>query len=431
MHDLLIQNATLPDGRRGVDIAVRDGRIADVGPRLGGDSARTLDAGGWLVSPPFVDPHFHIDATLSRGRPRDNLSGTLLEGIAIWGELAPTLTHDDVAERARRLCHWSIANGCLATRSHVDVSDPKLVAVEALLDLRKEIRPWFDLQLVAFPQNGYYRQPGAAENLERALDMGVEVVGGIPHFERTMQDGARSVRALCELAERRGLLVDMHCDETDDPMSRHIETLAHETTRLGMAGRVCGSHLTSMHSMDNYYVSKLLPLIREAGLFAIANPLINITIQGRHDTYPKRRGLTRIREMLAEGIPVALGHDCVVDPWYALGTHDMLEVAKMAIHVGLMTGVEDMLAMYESITSTAAAAMHIEDYGLEPGCHADLVILQADDPIEAMRIQATRLHVLRRGEIIASSAPAESRVRLGETGVAVDFTIRNSGAAAG
>ena len=427
MHDLLIQNATLPDGRRDIEIAIRGGRIADVGPRLGGDAARTLDAGGWLVSPPFVDPHFHIDATLSRGRPRDNLSGTLLEGIAIWGELAPTLTHDDVMERARRLCHWSVANGCLATRSHVDVSDPGLVAVEALLELRKEISPWFDLQLVAFPQNGYYRQPGAVENLERALDMGVEVVGGIPHFERTMQDGARSVRALCELAERRGLLVDMHCDETDDPMSRHIETLAHETTRLGMAGRVSGSHLTSMHSMDNYYVSKLLPLIREAELFAIANPLINITIQGRHDTYPKRRGLTRVREMIAEGIPVALGHDCVVDPWYALGTHDMLEVAKMAIHVGLMTGVEDMRAMYDSVTGTAAAAMHIEDYGLEPGCHADLVVLQASDPIEAMRIQARRLHVLRRGEVIASSVPAESRVRFGETEVAVDFTIRNSG----
>ena len=219
----------------------------------------------------------------------------------------------------------------------------------------------------------------------------------------------------------------MHCDETDDPMSRHIETLAYETTRLGMVGRVSGSHLTSMHSMDNYYVSKLLPLIREAGVFAIANPLINITIQGRHDTYPKRRGLTRVREMIAEGIPVALGHDCVVDPWYALGTHDMLEVAKMAVHVGLMTGVEDMRAMYDSVTETAAAAMHIEDYGLEPGCHADLVVLQASDPIEAMRIQARRLHVLRRGEVIASSVPAESRVRFGETEVAVDFTIRNSG----
>ncbi|MDE2790429.1 MAG: amidohydrolase family protein [Paracoccaceae bacterium] len=425
MHDLMIHNASLPDGRTGIDIAVRGGRIADIGHQLGGKSVRTFDVDGWLVSPPFVDPHFHIDATLSRGRPRENLSGTLLEGITIWGELVPTLTHDDVKDRARRLCYWSAAKGCLAIRSHVDVSDPRLVAVEALLELRREISSWFDLQLVAFPQNGYYRQPGAIENLERALDMGVEVVGGIPHFERTMDDGTRSVRALCELAERRGLLVDMHCDETDDPMSRHIETLAYETTRLGLNGRVSGSHLTSMHSMDNYYVSKLLPLIREAELFAIANPLINITIQGRHDTYPKRRGLTRIREMLAEGIPVALGHDCVMDPWYALGSHDMLEVAKMAVHVGHMTGVDDMQAMYESVTTTAAAAMRLEGYGLEPGCHADLVVLQASNPIEAMRIQATRLQVLRRGEIIASSRPAESRLCIGGAEVSVDFTERN------
>ena len=221
------------------------------------------------------------------------------------------------------------------------------MAVDALLELRGELAPWIDLQLVAFPQSGFYRHASARDNLIRALDRGVDVVGGIPHFERTMADGAASVKALCEIAAERGLPVDMHCDETDDPSSRHVETLACETQRLGLQGRVAGSHLTSMHSMDNYYVSKLLPLMREAGLSAIANPLINIVIQGRHDTYPKRRGMTRVKEMVAAGIPVALGHDCVMDPWYGLGSHDMLEVAHMAVHVGLMTGVEEMRAMFD------------------------------------------------------------------------------------
>ena len=421
MLDLLISNANLTDGRQGVDIAIRDGRIVEVAPGIRAEARNTLKLDNWLVTPPFVDPHFHLDSTLSAGRPRINRSGTLLEGIEIWGDLAPTLSPEDVRDRARELCHWSIARGCLAIRSHVDVTDDSLLAVDALLELRRELAPWIDLQLVAFPQNGFYRHANARDNLVRALDRGVDVVGGIPHFERTMADGAASVRALCEIAAERGLLVDMHCDETDDPNSRHVETLACETQRLGLQGRVAGSHLTSMHSMDNYYVSKLLPLMGEAGLTAIANPLINIVIQGRHDTYPKRRGMTRVKEMVATGIPVALGHDCVMDPWYGLGSHDMLEVAHMAVHVGLMTGVEEMRAMFDGVTTVAAGALHLEDYGLEPGCHADLVVLQARDPVEAIRLRATRLCVLRRGVVIARTAPEEATLTLGESARTIDF----------
>ena len=276
-------------------------------------------------------------------------------------------------------------------------------------------------QLVAFPQSGFYRHRSAPDNVVRALDRGVDVVGGIPHFERTTEDGAASVKALCEIAAERGLLVDLHCDETDDPSSRHVETLARETERLGLQGRVVGSHLSSMHSMDNYYVSKLLPLLQEAALTAIANPLINIALQGRCDTYPKRRGMTRVKEMIAAGIPVALGHDCVMDPWYGLGSHDMLEVAHMAAHVGHMTGVDEMQALFAGVTTTAAAALHLEGYGLEPGCHADLVVLQARDPVEAIRLRATRLHVLRRGAVIARTAPEEVSLDLGDTRRKVDF----------
>ena len=336
MLDLIIKNCTLPDGRQNIDIGVAQGRIAALEPALKAEAAQTIDAAGQLVAPPFVDAHFHMDSTLSFGLPRVNQSGTLLEGIALWGELKPLLTQEALVERALAYCDWAVARGLLAIRSHVDVCDPRLLAVEALLHVREKVKPYLDLQLVAFPQDGVLRAPGALDNLKRALDMGVDVVGGIPHFERTMQDGAESVRILCELAAERGLRVDMHCDESDDPLSRHIETLAYHTQRLGLHGRVTGSHLTSMHSMDNYYVSKLIPLMREAGVSAIANPLINITLQGRHDTYPKRRGMTRVPELLAAGVPVAFGHDCVMDPWYSLGSGDMLEVAHMGLHVAQM-----------------------------------------------------------------------------------------------
>ena len=412
MIDVLVRNANLPDGREKVDIAVSNGRIAEVAPRIAGEARETLDAAGQLVSPPFVDAHFHMDATLSYGLPRINQSGTLLEGIALWGELKPQLTFEAIVERALTYCDWAVAKGLLAIRSHVDVCDPRLLAVEALLEVRKRVSPYLDLQLVAFPQDGVLRSPGARENLERALELGVEVVGGIPHFERTMADGAESVRLLCELAARRGLRVDMHCDETDDPMSRHIETLAFHTQRLGLQGRVNGSHLTSMHSMDNYYVSKLIPLMAEAQVSAVANPLINITIQGRHDTFPKRRGMTRVPELLAAGVPVAFGHDCVMDPWYSLGSGDMLEVAHMGLHVAQMTGQEAMRACFRAVTETPAAILGLEGYGIAPGCHADFVMLQARDPIEAIRLRATRLAVIRRGRVIARTPAATASLQL-------------------
>ena len=412
MVELLITNATLPDGRTGMDIACVDGRIKAVEPGINVTAGEVIDAGGRLVGPPLVDCHFHMDATLSLGLPRLNESGTLLEGIALWGELKPLLTQDAVIERAMRYCDLAVSQGLLAIRTHVDICDDRLLAVEALLEVKRRIAPYIDLQLVAFPQDGYLRSPTAAANLERALDMGVDVVGGIPHFERTMADGAESVRRLCEIAEKRGLMVDLHCDESDDPLSRHIETLTYETQRLGLGGRVAGSHLTSMHSMDNYYVSKLLPLMAEAGVAAIANPLINIVLQGRHDTYPKRRGQTRIPEMRKHGIIAAFGQDCVMDPWYSLGTADMLDVAHMGLHVGQMTIREAMRFCFEAVTTNPAEIMGLDGYGIAPGRHADLVLFQAADAIEAVRLRARRLAVIRRGKVIARSQPAISTLSL-------------------
>ena len=399
--DLLIRNATLPGGRKGQDIGARDGRIVAVGPCLQGEAGETLDARGRLVSPPFVDCHFHLDATLSLGLPRLNMSGTLLEGIALWGELKPLLTHEAVAERALRYCDLAVSRGLLAIRTHVDICDDRLVAVEALLAVKKQVAPYLDLQLVAFPQDGYFRSASAAQNLERALDLGVDVVGGIPHFERTMADGAASVKALCEIAAKRGLALDLHCDESDDPLSRHIETLAAEAQRLGLGARATASHATSMHSMDNYYVSKLIPLIADSGINVIANPLINITLQGRHDGYPRRRGLTRIPELRAAGVPVALGQDCVMDPWYGLGGADMLDVAHMAVHAVPMTSREAIAWSFAAVTEAPARLMGLEGYGLHVGAYADCVLLQAADPTEAVRLRAERLAVVRRGKIIA------------------------------
>jgi len=411
---LIFRRANLPDGRVGMDVGIEKGRIVAVESNLQAEAVREIDAEGRLLSPPFVDAHFHLDAALSLGLPRMNRSGTLLEGIALWGELKPHLSQEAVIARALAYCDMAVAQGLLAIRSHVDVCDDRLLAVEALLEVKKRVAPYLDLQLVAFPQDGFYRSANAERNLLRALDMGIEVVGGIPHFERTMADGAASVRRLCEIAAQRDLLVDMHCDETDDPHSRHIEHLAAETKRLGLGGRVAGSHLTSMHSMDNYYVSKLLPLIAEAGVAAIANPLINITLQGRHDTYPKRRGMTRVPELMAAGVTVAFGHDCVMDPWYAFGSADMLEVAHMAIHVGHLTALDAIRSCFDAITTNAAGILHLDDYGIFPGARADAVLLQAADPFEAIRLKATRLVVVRAGNVVARTTEKFTSLSLGD-----------------
>jgi cytosine deaminase len=416
MLDLLIHNATLPDGRKNMSVAVQDGRIKEVSASLVTDAHQVIDAEGQLLSPPFVDAHFHMDATLSYGLPRVNQSGTLLEGIALWGELKPLLTQEALVERALAYCDWAVAKGLLAIRSHVDVCDPRLLAVEALLEVKRRVAPYIDLQLVAFPQDGVLRGTQGPEqhmdNLKRALDRGVDVVGGIPHFERTSEQGALSVKLLCELAAERGLRVDMHCDESDDPLSRHVETLAFETQRLGLHGRVTGSHLTSMHSMDNYYVSKLIPLMAEAQLQVVANPLINITLQGRHDTYPKRRGMTRVPELLGAGINVAFGHDCVMDPWYSLGSGDMLEVAHMGLHVAQMTSQSAMRQCFDAVTVNPARILGLQGYGLEVGCDASFVLLQARDPVEAIRLRANRLKVWNKGTLIAETAPIVPKLHL-------------------
>jgi len=392
---------------------VRDGRFVEIAPAIAAAASREIDATGRLVTPPFVDAHFHLDATLTLGPGgKVNESGTLAEGIRLWSELVPHITADALRARALAYCDLAVSQGLLAIRSHVDVSDDALMGAEVLVEVKKTVAPYLALQLVAFPQMGYFSKPSLAGNLKRALDIGVDAVGGIPHLEPTAELGRQSITALCTIAAERGLLVDMHCDENDDPMSRQTETLAFETKRLGLGGRVTGSHLCSLHSMDNFYAARLMAQMAAAGLAAVANPLANMVLQGRFDTYPKRRGMTRVPELMEAGCLVALGHDSVLDPWYPLGRADMLDVAHMGVHAGHMTSQAGMRGCFAAVTETPARILGLEGYGIAVGNPADFVVLQARDPVEAIRLKPVRLPVVKRGRILAEAAPAVSRLSL-------------------
>ena len=427
--DLIIRHATLPDGRTNIDIGIKDGQFVAFAPALAESAAEEIDATGHLVTSPFVDAHFHLDATMALGfEGRFNESGTLAEGIAIWNDLRGRISADNFHRRAMSYCDLAVSQGLLAIRSHVDVTDPNLTAVEVLIDVKKKVAPYIDLQLVAFPQMGYFSSPEMPDNIARALDMGVEVVGGIPHLEPTAELGHESVRRLTRLAADRGLMVDLHCDENDDPASRNVETLAYETKRLGLQGRSAGSHLTSMHSMDNFYANRLIQMMAASGLQAISNPLANMFLQGRFDTYPKRRGLMRIPELMAAGCTVATAHDSMLDPWYPLGKADMLDVAFMTVHAAHLSSHQGMRDCLRLITELPAKILGLEKYGLSVGNHADLVLLQASDVFEAIRLRPARLAVIRRGKVISETSRVTSRLTLDGRPSSVDtFAVRAGG----
>lgn len=425
-----------------LDVLIREGVIAELRPHQPSETLPLhireqvqegrldlINGEGDLLAPSFVDSHFHLDSTLSLGLPRLNVSGTLFEGIQIWAEQKPQLTEETVYQRASELIQWAIARGTLAMRSHVDIGDEELRATRALIQLRDEVAPYFDLQLVAFPQDGYLRNPRAEALLVQALDLGVDLIGGIPHFERSNAAGRESIERLCRLAADRGLRVDMHCDETDDPQSRHIETLAEQCIRFGLQGRVTASHVTSLASAPNDFAAKLVPLLSEANVHVVANPLINITLQGRRDGYPRRRGMTRVDELAAGGVNISFGHDCVMDPWYALGSADMLEVAQMGLHVGQMTSLEGMRTCFNAVTQNPALALGLRDEftpdGFKVGDRADLVLLEAGDPIEAIRLRATRKLVMSRGQIVARSPSSATKLTLpGKDAHSVYFRVK-------
>lgn len=420
--DLIFRNVRLRSGQI-VDLGIRDGYFAVVRPRLEGEAPQTIDAGGCLVSPPFVESHCHLDAALTEGDAGHNLSGTLLEGISIWSKRKRSLTVEDVKQRAIEAIHWYVSQGALYIRSHVDICDPNLTALRALLEVREQCRELVDLQLVAFPQEGILSYPRGAELLEEALRLGCDVVGAIPHYEMTREMGIESLRIAFDLAERYDRLVDVHCDETDDEQSRFIETMAAQTIRRDLRGRVAASHTTAMHSYNNAYAFKLFGLLKQAELHIIANPPDNIILQGRFDPYPKRRGMTRVKELLDYGINVALGHDSVMDPWYPLGTGNMLHAAFLALHVGHMSGYDEIPRVWDLITCNAARVLGVHgDYGIEPGKPADFVVLDAPTDRDALRMLAPPLWCVKRGRIVAERPPAQVTLyRTGEEPIQVRY----------
>ncbi|WP_105719945.1 cytosine deaminase [Cronobacter dublinensis] len=369
-----------------------------------------LDAQGGLVIAPLVEPHIHLDATLTAGEPAWNMSGTLFEGIERWGQRKATITHEDTKRRAHTTIAMLRDHGIQHVRTHVDVTDPTLAALKAMLEVKEEARHLIDLQIVAFPQEGIESFPQGRALMEQAVEMGADVVGGIPHFENTREQGVSSVKFLMDLAERTGCLVDVHCDETDEAQSRFLEVLAEETRVRGMGARVTASHTVAMGSYDNAYCSKLFRLLRRAGLSFVSCPTESIHLQGRFDTWPKRRGVTRVAELDRAGMNVCFGQDSIKDPWYPLGNGNILRVLDAGLHICHMMGYEDLQRSLDFVTDNSARALNLGDnYGIGEGRPANLVVLDAPDDYEVVRRQAKARYSVRHGEVILRREPETLR----------------------
>jgi cytosine deaminase len=416
MTDLLLRNCHLHNRPAAFDIRVQAGRITEIAPadttRLA-NGAQVIDCTDLLVTAPFVESHIHLDSVLAAGQPRFNASGTLFEGIQIWGERKKTLTKADVQARALEALKMMAAQGVLYVRTHVDTTEPTLTALDALLELADQVRDWITVQIVAFPQDGIFSRPENAGLLETALQKGAHAVGGIPHYELTREDGVRSVVHAFDLAERYERLIDIHCDEIDDEQSRFVEVIVAEAIKRGNGERVSASHTTALGSYNDAYAYKFMGFLRRTSVNFIANPLINITLQGRMDTYPKRRGLTRVKELWQNGVNVSLGQDCIHDPWYIFGTGSMIGVAHMTVHVSQMTGLSEIDACFDMITANGARSLHIADYGIQVGNPANLVVLPAKNAFEALRFQVTPLYVISQGKVIARTTPLQTHFDAG------------------
>lgn len=428
MKQLFIHNAQLRGQEGLVTIVCQEGRITKILPVGIVDddaSAQVIDAAGNLVVPPFVDPHVHLDAVLSAGNlSRPNKSGTLLEAIDIWGERKPFLTKEMLKENALEVVKWYIANGVLHVRTHADCSDPTLLTVESLIEVRDEVRDLIDIQIVAFPQDGIYTKPDGLDLMRRALEMGVDVVGGAPHIEYTREDGVKDVETVYQLAEEFGKMIDIHIDETGDPQSRFIEVMAKENINRGWQGRAAASHTTAMHNYNNDYAFKLMGILKKAEMNMITNPFDNSVLQNRTDGYPRKRGHTRVDELLAKGVNVCIGHDSIMDPWYSMGKGNMIAAANLLAHTAHMNGHDQITQLMDMITTRSAITMGIQDtYGLEEGKPANLVILDAKSDAEAVRLTSECLYVIRNGNIISKTEPAKRTLFINQISEVVDFKL--------
>ena len=418
---MLIKQIFIENGKEASDIRVSNGVFEAIAPALEPlPGEEVIDGTGKSAFPPFIESHVHLDTCLTAGDPVWNMSGTLFEGIECWSKRKEKLSRQDVKERARRAVQMQAANGVQYVRTHVDVTDPSLTAMEAMLELKEELRDYVTIQIVAFPQEGILSYPNGKELLENAVKMGADCVGAIPHFEFTREYAVESVNYCMELAERYDRLVDVHCDEIDDEQSRFVETVAALAHREGMGARVTASHTTAMHSYNGAYTSRLFRLLKMSGINFVANPLVNIHLQGRFDTYPKRRGITRVKEMLESGINVCFGHDDVFDPWYPLGTANMLQVLHMGLHVCQLMGYGQINDGLNLITHHSARTLNLQDYGIAAGNSANLIILPAENGFDALRRQVPVRYSVRGGKVIASTQPAQTTVYLDQP-EAIDY----------
>ena len=410
---MLFQNAYIENARETADLRVEDGRFAAIAPSLAPlPGEEVIDLGGKLVLPPFIESHVHLDTCLTAGDPVWNMSGTLFEGIECWSKRKDKLTREDVRERVQRCVRLYAANGVQFIRTHVDVTDPKLTAMQALIELREELRDVMEIQIVAFPQEGILSYPNGKQLMIDAVNMGADAVGAIPHFEFTREYSVESLNFALELAAKNDKLVDVHCDEIDDEASRGLETVAARALELGLFDKVTASHTTAMHSYNNAYVLRLMRLLKMSRINFVANPLVNTHLQGRVDTYPKRRGVTRVKELTAEGINVAFGHDDIFDPWYPMGNGSLRDVVFVGLNVCQMMGYEDIMNSYRFISTNAAKTLHLgERYGIETGRPANFIVLDARNYYDALNQNAPVLRSVRGGRTIAETSPARTEIR--------------------
>lgn len=414
MKNILIKNAALKDSDSLNEILISDGKIKEIAKKINfnkTDNIETIDAQGNLVAPPLVDPHVHLDAVLVSGKlKRQNNSGTLLEAIDIWGEWKSTLTDNILMNNAREVIKWYAANGVLRVRTHADCTDPTLRTVKCLLALKEEVKELIDIQVVAFPQDAVFTNKINRDLLEEAVKMGVDVIGGAPHIEYTREDGVKEVELIYDLAEKYDRLIDIHIDETGDPHSRFVEVMAKESINREFFDRATASHTTAMHNYNNDYAFKLIGNLAKAKINMITNPFDNTVLQNRTDGYPRKRGCTRVDELLEKGVNVSIGHDSIMDPWYSMGKGNMLAAAYLLMHTAQLNGYEQVNTLFDMITTNSAKTMHLSDYGIKPGNSADLIILDAENPFEAIRLQAECLYVIRKGKVISQTVPAKRTV---------------------
>lgn len=414
---MLVKNVHIHNREGLWQILIEEGKISRIFSQdeVFNYSGQILDGEEGIVYPPFVEPHIHLDATQTAGQPNWNQSGTLFEGIERWAERKSLLSHEDVKSRAWKTLKWQIANGVQYVRTHVDVSDPTLTALKAMLEVKKEIAPWVDLQIVAFPQEGILSYPNGEKLLDQAMEMGADVVGGIPHFEFTREYGVESMHIAFDIARKYNKQIDIHCDEIDDEQSRFVETVAALALKYDMGEKVTASHTTAMHSYNNAYASRLFRLLKMSKIHFVANPLVNIHLQGRFDTYPKRRGVTRVKEMLKNNINVCFGHDDVFDPWYPLGTANMLQVLHMGLHVCQLMGYGQINDGLKLVTENSAKALGLTDYGIQEGHSANFIVLPAENGFDAVRRQVPTRYSIRHGKVISETQLAKTIVHLSDS----------------